>query len=129
LKKQVITPLNAPHEFLAEAKKERAAQETARDSALVRALGLAHHWQRLLDEGRFASIGEIAAAEGLDPSQAGRIARLSRLAPDIVAACLNGIGESPTLDLLLRTRIAFEWRQQWEILSRPRIPVDCPCSR
>jgi hypothetical protein len=129
LKKQIITPLDAPQEFLAEARQGRTAQETARDSALMRALGLAHHWQRLLDDGRFASIGEIAAAEGLDPSQAGRIVRLSRLAPDVVTACLNGTGDAPTLEWLLRTRIAFEWVQQEEILSRPRIPFDCPRSR
>jgi hypothetical protein len=52
LKKRVITPLDAPQEFLAEAKEERAAQALAQDSTLMRALGLAHHWQRLLDEER-----------------------------------------------------------------------------
>jgi hypothetical protein len=129
LKKRVITPLDAPQEFLAEAKRDRADRAAAQDSALVRALGLAHHWQRLLDDRRFASIGAIAAAEGFDPSLAGRIARLSRLAPDVVTACLNGTGNAPTLDRLLRTRIAFEWRQQVEILSRPRNPLDCPRSR
>ena len=129
LKKRVITPLDAPQAFLAEARQERAAQETARDSALMRALGLAHHWQRLLDDGRFTSIGEIAAAEGLDPSQAGRIVRLSRLAPDVVTACLNGTGDAPTLEWLLRTRIAFEWVQQRKSPHCPRIPIDCPCSR
>lgn len=106
--------MDAPQEFLAEAKQERAAQAAAQDRALMRALGLAHHWQRLLDDGRFASIGEIAAAEGLDPSQAGRIARLSRLAPDIVAACLNGAEDAPRLNRLLRARIAFEWARQSE---------------
>jgi len=129
LKKRVITPLNAPQAFLAEARQDRAARAVAQDNALMRALGLAHHWQRLLDDGRFASIGAIAAAEGFDPSLAGRIARLSRLAPDVVTACLNGTGDAPTLDRLLRTRIAFEWRQQVEILSRPRNPLDCPRSR
>lgn len=129
LKKQVITPLDAPQAFLAEAKRDRAAKAAAQDSALVRALGLAHHWQRLLDDGRFASIGAIAAADGFDPSLAGRIARLSRLAPDVVTACLNGTGDAPTLEWLLRTRIAFEWVQQRKNLHCPRIPIDCPCSR
>lgn len=64
LKKQVITPLDAPQEFLSEATREREARSTAQDTALMRALGLAHHWQRLLDEGRFASISAIAQAEG-----------------------------------------------------------------
>ncbi len=53
LKKQVITPLDAPLEFQDEALRQRRLQEAEQDSALMRALGLAHHWQRLLDEGRF----------------------------------------------------------------------------
>jgi hypothetical protein len=28
-------------------------READQDAPLMRALGLAHHWQRLLDEGRF----------------------------------------------------------------------------
>jgi hypothetical protein len=55
LKKQVITPLDAPQEFLDEARRERQVREMAQDTSLMRALGLAHHWQRLLDEGRFSS--------------------------------------------------------------------------
>ena len=50
LKKQIITPLDAPQEFLDEARRERQAREMAQDTPLMRALGLAHHWQRLLDE-------------------------------------------------------------------------------
>lgn len=65
LKKQVITPLDAPQEFLDEAQRERQVREMAQDTPLLRALGLAHHWQRLLDEGRFSSMTEIAAAEGI----------------------------------------------------------------
>eukprot|EP01041_Mallomonas_annulata_P041633 gene41633-biopygen33182 len=46
LKKQVITPLDAPQEFLDEARRERLVREMAQDTPLMRALGLAHHWQR-----------------------------------------------------------------------------------
>ena len=66
LKKRVITPLDAPQEFLAEAKQERAAQTAAQDSALMRALGLAHYWQQLLNEDRAASVAEIATVEGMN---------------------------------------------------------------
>lgn len=81
LKKQVITPLDAPQEFLYEAAREREARAAAQDSALMRALGLAHHWQRLLDQGRFSSMTEIAAAEGIDLGQASKMSRLAQLAP------------------------------------------------
>lgn len=43
-KKQVITPLDAPQEFLDEARRERQVREMAQDTPLMRALGLAHHW-------------------------------------------------------------------------------------
>ena len=42
-KKQVITPLDAPQEFLSEASREREARAAAQDSALMRSLGLTHH--------------------------------------------------------------------------------------
>lgn len=54
LKKQVITPLDAPQEFLSEATRAREARVAARDTALMRALGLAHHWQRLVELSRRA---------------------------------------------------------------------------
>ena len=47
----------------------------------VSALGLAHYWQHLLDTGRFRSLTEIAAAEGMDLGQVSRIARMAQLAP------------------------------------------------
>lgn len=66
LKKQVITPLDAPQEFRVEAAVERQVRKVGQDTPLIRALGLAHHWQRLLDDGRFRTLTEIAVAEGLD---------------------------------------------------------------
>ncbi len=49
-KKQIITPLDSPQAFLSEAAREREARAAGQDSALMRALGLAHHWRRILDE-------------------------------------------------------------------------------
>jgi hypothetical protein len=69
----VITPLDAPQEFLSEAARDREAPAAGQDGALMRTLELAHHWQRLLDEGRFSSMTEIAAAEGIDLSQASKM--------------------------------------------------------
>lgn len=59
------------------------------DAALLRALGLAHHWQRLLYEGRMASAAEIAQAEGMDVSQVHRLMRLTLLAPEVVERLAN----------------------------------------
>ena len=83
-KKQVITPLDVPQEFLPEARQERDARSAAQDTALMRALGLAYHWQRLLDEQRAASVAEIAEVEGMNVTQVRRVMRLTLLAPEVV---------------------------------------------
>lgn len=56
----------------------------AQDSALMRALGLAHHWQRLLDEERVVSVADIAKAKGMDVTQMRRVMRLTLLAPEVI---------------------------------------------
>ena len=63
---------------------------TCADPALVKALARALRYQRLLDEGRYASISEMAAAERIDRGYLGRILQLTLLAPDIVEAILDG---------------------------------------
>ena len=107
LKKRVITPLDAPQEFLAEAKQERAAQAAAQDSALMRALGLAHHWQRLLDEERVTSLTEIAMAEGMDVTQVRRIMRLTLLAPEVIERLVG----AP--DIVLEQVMRRQWPNGW----------------
>jgi hypothetical protein len=108
LKKQVITPLDAPQEFLGEARREQQVREMAQDTPLMRALGLAHQWQRLLDEGRFSSMTEIAAAEGIDLGQASKMSRLVQLAPDLIEAIALRrleVGVSQ----LLRGKLSASW--------------------
>ncbi|MDC7707214.1 hypothetical protein [Vogesella indigofera] len=115
LKKQVITPLDAPQEFLDEARRERLMREADQDAPLMRALGLAHHWQRLLEEGRFSSMTEIAAAEEIDLGQASKISRLAQLAPDLIEGIVLGrvkVGVSQ----LLRGKLSASWPAQREAL-------------
>lgn len=122
LKKQVITPLDAPEEFVEEARRERLLWQAAQDSPLLRALGLAHHWQRLLDEGRFSSITEIAAAEEIDLGHASHIARLALLAPDIITTYMTGGIEGLALEHLARRRMPTGWGAQRERVT-PRAGV------
>ena len=68
----------------------RAATPTRADPALVKALARAFRYQRFLDEGRYASISEMAAAERIERGYLGTLLRLTLLAPDIVEATLNG---------------------------------------
>ncbi len=67
-----------------------APTRTRADPALVKALARAFRYQRLLDEGRYASISEMAAAERIDRGYLGRILQVTLLAPDIVEAILDG---------------------------------------
>jgi hypothetical protein len=66
------------------------ASTTRADPALVKALARAHRWKRLLEEGRYASFSELAAAERIVRGYSGRILQLTRLAPDIVETILAG---------------------------------------
>ncbi|KRG85564.1 LacI family transcriptional regulator [Stenotrophomonas sp. CW117] len=114
VRRKIITPLDTPQAFADESAQERAA---AQDSALVRALGMAHHWQRLLDDGRFTSMTEIAQAEGLNPGRVSTIARLVHLAPDVVEACLTD-GSGIALEHLIRNgSLPLDWQQQRRMIQ------------
>jgi hypothetical protein len=117
IKKLVITPFDAPQQFLSEATREREARATAQDTSLMRALGLAHHWQRLLDEQRAASVAEIARAEGMDVTQVRRLLRLTLLAPEV----LERLTESPeaVLEHVMRRPWPHGWSDQMRVLGPP----------
>jgi hypothetical protein len=89
------------------------AQTTTRaDPALLKALARAFRYQRMLDEGRYASISEMAAAEKLDRGYLGRLLQLTLLAPDIVEAIVEGRqAEGVTLPRLLEP-LSFVWIKQ-----------------
>jgi hypothetical protein len=54
------------------------------DTAIVRALARAFRWQRMIESGRFATIGDLARSEEVNPSYIARVLRLTLLAPDMV---------------------------------------------
>ena len=118
LRKQIITPLDAPQEFMEEARRERQARESAQDSALLRALGLAYHWQRLLDEQRVGSVAEIAEAEEINVTQVRRLMRLTLLAPAVVEQ-LVGTSETP-LEQLMRCPWPTAWKDQIRVPLKAR---------
>ena len=113
-KKQVITPLDAPQEFLSEATREREARAAAQDTPLLRALGLAYHWQRLLDEGRATSVIDIAEAEGVDVKQVRRVMRLTLLAPEVVERLVGST--DAVLEKVMRRPWPKEWAAQKHVL-------------
>jgi hypothetical protein len=112
VRRKVITPFDSPIEFIDEAASETKQREFERPSPLLRALGLAHHWQRLLDDGRFGSLTEIAAIEEMNLSQASRIAKLAYLDPKIIQASLRP-GSKMALEHFIRGGgLPTEWIAQ-----------------
>lgn len=83
VKREIITPLDAPEQFQQEASTAREKRKETKDSALVKALGLAHYWQGLLDNGKFKTLTEIAKAEEMD------LARVSRIIRGYPKNCVN----------------------------------------
>lgn len=112
VKRQIVTPIDSPGSFQEESKIEQQKRKEQQDSPLLRVLGLAHHWQKLLDDGRYQSMTEIAAAEGIDLGQASRMARLTYLAPVIVEACMVGQYNDLSLQQLIRSGFPVDWDDQ-----------------
>jgi len=115
-KKEVITPLDTPQAFQAEAKRDRADVGADRDTPLLRALGLAHHWQRLLDERKVASVAEIAQAEDIGVTQVRRLLRLTLLAPHVLESLVQA--GTVRLDDIIRTRWPAVWAQQAKAMAQ-----------
>lgn len=80
--------------------------------ALVIAIARAHRWQKLLDEGKFESISDLAREIGLDVSFAARLLRLTLLAPDIVESVLMGEEPSGLSLTTLTKQLSVLWNEQ-----------------
>jgi len=90
------------------------------DSTLVRALARSFRWQRLLDDGMYATLDDLAKAERVGQSHVSRILRLTQLAPDIVEAILEGRQpERMRLEELMQG-FPDEWATQRELHVGPR---------
>jgi hypothetical protein len=85
------------------------------DGALIKALARAHRWQRMLEEGKFATLADLGDAERISRSYVCRVVRLTLLAPDIVERILDG---RPTAGLAqFLEPFPVEWERQRERFS------------
>lgn len=82
------------------------------DSALLKALARGFRWKKMLQEGDYQTLEEIADAENINPSYVSRLLRMTLLAPDIVEAILAG--RQPLGLTLARAMQPFPtiWRDQ-----------------
>jgi hypothetical protein len=60
------------------------------NKALIKALARAHCWRKLIEDGEYSSITELAHAKGVNQSYACRLLRLTLISPDIVKTILDG---------------------------------------
>ena len=68
----------------------RAMPKPPIEDALVKAVVRAYRWQKLLENGEFDSLAEIARAEKISLPFVSQVYRLALLAPEIVEAILCG---------------------------------------
>ena len=106
----------------------RAEPERETNGALVAAIAKAYRWQEQLESGEYATMEELAAANGVDRTYAARLLRLTFLAPELVEAILAGDEpDGMSLRKLLKG-VPVSWdaqRKQWP----PRSRADRPAGR
>jgi hypothetical protein len=109
-RKQIIGPDGAPVQTGGD------PVETRGDPALVKALARAFRWRRMLEEGRYDSVRELAKAEGVDRAYVGRVLNLTLLAPGMVEAVLDGQVMALTPNNLSRLS-SHQWPTQSQSLT------------
>jgi len=93
---------------------DKLARPVARHehATILKALGRAYRWKRMLESGEFASITDLAKAEKINHAYLRRILRLTLLSPEITEALLRGgPQEEPPPERLLMT-FSDVWAEQ-----------------
>lgn len=88
------------------------------DNTMIKAIARAFRWQKLLENGTYSCIDDIAKAERICASFVGKVFRLSLLAPDIIEMILEG---NQKVELTLKDLMVpfpMEWMRQRSIWNR-----------
>ena len=84
------------------------------DGTLIKALARAHRWQRMLENGEYGTVAELADAKRINRSYVCRILRLSLLAPDIIEAILGERADQSLMLERLEGPLPMSWAEQRE---------------
>jgi hypothetical protein len=90
------------------------------DGTLVKALARAWRWQRMLDDGVYASVSEIGDAENISKSYVSRILRLALLAPHIIEAIVAGRADQSLILEKLERPLPASWAEQRVRILEPK---------
>jgi hypothetical protein len=88
------------------------------DGTLMKALARAWRWQRMLDDGVYATVSEIGDAENISKSYVSRILRLALLAPDLVEAILAGTEDQAMMLEQFERPLSMRWEEQRMVFDR-----------
>lgn len=90
------------------------------DIPMIKTLGKAFYWQRLLDEGKYATASDLARALNLESGWVSEVLRMANLAPEIVDAILEGVQPRHLNLHTIRGRnepLPREWEEQKKTLA------------
>ena len=87
------------------------------DRSMVKAIARAFRWQRLLEDGTYKCLDDIARSERIGASFVSRIIRLSLLSPNIVDAILEGRQPAHLTLKRLMKPFPMEWEGQNRLID------------
>ena len=90
------------------------------DIPMIKTLGKAFYWQRLLENGHYATASDLARALNLEPGWVSEVIRMANLAPEIVEAILEGVQPRHLNLHTIRGRnepLPREWEEQKRLLG------------
>ena len=91
-------------------------REATIDNTMIKVIARGFRWQRLLYDGTYATIEDLAAAEKINPSYVSRILRLAYLSPVGVQAILDGKHPAWLTMRHLLEPFPSDWKQQEKML-------------
>lgn len=87
-------------------------REATIDNTMIKVIARGFRWHRLLYDGTYATIEDLAAAEKINPSYVSRILRLAYLSPVVVQAILDGKHPAWLTMRHLLEPFPADWKQQ-----------------
>jgi hypothetical protein len=89
-----------------------ARREATIDNTMVKVIARGMRWQRLLFDGTYATIEDLAAGEKINASYVSRLLRLANLAPTVVQTILDGKHPAWLTMRHLLEPFPADWKQQ-----------------
>jgi hypothetical protein len=90
------------------------------DETLIRALARAHRWKRMLEEGTYHSVAELAEVEKINKGYTSRILNLTLLAPDLTDSILDGRQPRGLMLEDVARGLPVEWNEQRALVACPQ---------